>query len=133
MQTSNGWILLDGAKVYDARQRLRLRQADVTERLAGLGVTAGFSQSRISHIETGNDFSARWATPWEVTCLAAVLGQAVWAILARDPDEDPRIAEARDLTAKLAQVLAPRTAGQLTEARQEPEAAPMRLLMAEDG
>lgn len=101
------WVWLDGRKVYELRMAKDWRQSDVTAALARLGVTYGFSQTRISHIETGRDGgTARGVTPGEATALAAVLGVSVWAILSSDPtSEAERLGAARVLVAKLAEVL----------------------------
>jgi transcriptional regulator with XRE-family HTH domain len=100
----DNWVWLDGKAVRRLREAKGLRQSDITEALAGLGIAYGFSQTRLSHIETGRDGgTSRGVTPAEATALAAVLGKSVWAILAKDPAEDPRIGQARKLTDELAE------------------------------
>jgi transcriptional regulator with XRE-family HTH domain len=89
------WILLDGRKVRRARKRAHYRQADVSARIARLGIGYGFSTASISRVETGHDGGvARYVTELQATVLAAALGQPLSAILVPgEPDDLPERAE----------------------------------------
>jgi transcriptional regulator with XRE-family HTH domain len=138
MSGESDWMWLDGEAVATLRSRRKLRQSDITREMGKMGVTYGFSTARISHIETGNDGgTARGVTRREATALAAVLRVSVWRILVRDPDEDPRIAQARDILAalqdrlgELGEVLNGSPAG---EDSQEERPAPIQLRRLMDG
>jgi transcriptional regulator with XRE-family HTH domain len=141
MSTTTHYVWLDGAEVRRLRLAKGLTQRDVTDAMAGLGCTYGFSPTRISNIETGNDGGvARGVTPWEATVLGAVLGESAWGILIRDPD--PRIEEARalvdelaeqnaQLTAKLAGVLATRNVLAVRGEAAVPEVITLKRLLDE--